>query len=210
MRRRLIQLFLVAAVFCFPSWESSAASSDNEARLRESLRSVTIQLRALEDERAVLQAKQMESGKEVESLRKQVEELKQQLAESAKKADYERAVGEFNRRLSAQNETISNLGETLEKWKGAYNEAVLLARSKEAERGQLAIQLESMTKQVALYKEKNAELFKIGTEILNRYAGMGIGEAMTAREPFIGYKRVQLQNIVQDYQDKLLDGKVTP
>jgi len=210
MRRGILLLVVPMTALCLSLWQANAASPDNETRLRESLRSVTIQLRASEDERAVLQAKQSESGKEVELLRKQVEELTKTLGESAKKADFERAVGEFNQRLAAQNGTITSLGETLEKWKAAYNEAAAVARAKEAERGQLAARLEVLTKQLAVYKEKNSELYKIGNEILDRYAGIGIGDAVTAREPFIGFKRVQLQNTVQDYQDKLLDGKVTP
>ena len=210
MRRGLLLLVVAVMALALPLCQANAASTDNETRLREALRNATIQLRASEDERAVLQAKQAESGKDVELLRKQVEELTKMLGESVKKADLERAVGEFNQRITAQNGTISSLGETLEKWKAAYNDAAGVARTKEAERAKLAAQVENMTKQLANYKEKNAALYKVGLEILDRYAGIGIGDAMASREPFVGFKRVELQNIVQDYQDQLLDGKVTP
>lgn len=209
MRRALISFMVMTAAICAALAGAAAAPNDNETRLREALRSATLQMRAMEDERAMLQAKQTESSKEAETLRQRVTELTKQLDESIKKADLEKAVAEFNRRLAEQNETIAKLGETLEKWKAAYNEAANVARTKESERSRLAVQLGGMTKQATTCKEMNAELYKVGTEILDRYAGVGIGDALASREPFIGFKRVELQNLVQDYQDKLLDQKVT-
>ena len=50
---------------------------------------------------------------------------------------------------------------------------------------------------------KNYELFKLANEILTRYEKFGLGEALTAREPFTGLTRVKLENLVQDYQDTL-------
>jgi hypothetical protein len=57
---------------------------------------------------------------------------------------------------------------------------------------------------------KNFELFKLGNEILKRYEKFGLGDALAAREPFTGITRVKLQNLVQDYQDKLADQRVKP
>lgn len=187
-----------------------AASTDNETRLREALRSALTQLRAAEDERAVLQAKQASSAKETESLRAQVAALTKELDDSVKKTEFERAVNEFNMKLSMQNETIAQLSETLDKWKVAYNEAVTVARAKEAQRAQLAVELGGMQKQYAVCRDANGELYKIGSEILDRYAGVGVSDAFTTREPFVGFKRVELQNLVQDYQDQLLDRKIAP
>ena len=57
-------------------------------------------------------------------------------------------------------------------------------------------------------ERKNAELFKLGNEILTRYEKFGLGDALAAREPFTGLARVKLENLVQDYQDKIADQKV--
>jgi hypothetical protein len=45
---------------------------------------------------------------------------------------------------------------------------------------------------------------------LDRYEKFGLGDALTAREPFVGLTKVKFQNLVQDYQDKLSDQKVKP
>ncbi|GGF47770.1 hypothetical protein GCM10011611_62720 [Aliidongia dinghuensis] len=196
------------------------ADGDTETRLREALRSAISQVRSLEDQQAALQAKQAESDKQNEALRQQVDGLTKQLAEGSgakpashkgeDQAAYEQAVAEFNRKISAQNDAIGKMGETLDKWKAAYNEAATVARAKEAERAQLAGKVDGLGKRAESCEAKNTALFKLGNEILDRYAGVDIGDALGASEPFIGTKRVELQNIAQDYQDKLLDQKATP
>jgi hypothetical protein len=58
---------------------------------------------------------------------------------------------------------------------------------------------------------KNAALYKLGNQILDAYSHKDdIFGAIADREPFIGFKRVQLQNIVQDDQDKLYNDQVNP
>ena len=42
---------------------------------------------------------------------------------------------------------------------------------------------------------KNYELFKLANEILTRYEKFGLGEALTAREPFTGLTRVKRENL---------------
>ena len=55
---------------------------------------------------------------------------------------------------------------------------------------------------------KNLELYKTGREILTRYEKFGLGDAIGAKEPFVGLSRVKLENLVQDYKSKLLNQTV--
>jgi hypothetical protein len=72
------------------------------------------------------------------------------------------------------------------------------------------MQIILLQRTVADRETKNAELFKIGNEILNRYEKYSLGEALLAKEPFTGITRVKLETLVQDYQDKISDQKTTP
>ncbi len=47
-------------------------------------------------------------------------------------------------------------------------------------------------------------------DILTRYEKFGLGDALTAREPFTGITRVKLQSLFEDYQDKLVDQRIKP
>jgi hypothetical protein len=56
---------------------------------------------------------------------------------------------------------------------------------------------------VADQRTRNAAMFQTANEILTRYERFGLGEALAAKEPFVGVTRVKLENQVQDYEDKL-------
>jgi len=202
----LAVLLLVTATG--PAWADEAA----ETRLRDALRQATIQVRTLEDSQAALQAKQSDLEKERDALRQQVEALSKGPKggdPEAARAQGEAMAAEFNRRLAAENEQAVHLNETLEKWKAAYNQAAEVARAKEAERAKLAAEREGMDKRATSCEAKNVELFKVGNEILDHLKDVDVAEAMAAHEPFFGIKKVELQNLAQDYQDKLLDQRVT-
>lgn len=61
---------------------------------------------------------------------------------------------------------------------------------------------------LVLGRNRNAELYQIASDILDRYAHMGVGEAMVRREPFVQAARVDLQNRVQDYEDRLRAARI--
>ncbi|HSZ74298.1 MAG TPA: hypothetical protein VK779_05715, partial [Rhizomicrobium sp.] len=57
---------------------------------------------------------------------------------------------------------------------------------------------------------KNDKLLAVGKEILDAYSKFSFNDAVFANEPFIGERRVELENLAQDYGDKLYDGKFDP
>jgi hypothetical protein len=50
----------------------------------------------------------------------------------------------------------------------------------------------------------------LSNEILTRYEKFSLGEALAAREPFIGLTRVKLENLTQDYSDKISKQQAKP
>ena len=57
---------------------------------------------------------------------------------------------------------------------------------------------------------KNTLLVKAGKEMVQRYKDLTIGEIVVSREPMIQQRRVEIQNQLQESQDKFLDQKVNP
>ena len=186
-----------------------AADANNpEARLRELLRNTMLQLRTAETERASLQNAQAENEKQKKVLSDQVEALSQQLKTDKETAD--KTIADLNAKSSRQEADISQLKEALAKWKESQKQAVDLAAAKETQRAKLAADNILLQRRVDDYHSKNLVLFKVGNEVLDRYEKFGLGDALTAREPFVGLTKVKFQNLVQDYQDKLSDQKIKP
>jgi chromosome segregation ATPase len=197
MRHLAIVIFVALAVG-LPAVAHAQSETD---RLREALRSVTTQLRASEDQRAALQAKQAEGERERDRLQKQSDAFKAQLKD-AEQAN-QQAVDEFNQRLAERDAT-------LEKWKSAYEEAANVARAKDAERAKFEGEATAFKASTKACEAKNLQLFKASDEMLTKFKTMNLGEFLAAHEPMVGIKRVELQNLLQDYRDKILDQKVKP
>jgi DNA repair exonuclease SbcCD ATPase subunit len=116
--------------------------------------------------------------------------------------------------LKAQNpdfaQALDQFGADIQAWVTGYDEYVQLANRTEAERARLAAQAQQLQRTVADREAKNLALFKLGEELLARYEKAGVGDVLLDKEPFIGVSRVKLQNLVQDYEDKLRDQVVVP
>lgn len=184
-------------------------------RMRESLRTTMAQLQAAEAEKAALQAAQAENEAKMKQFTAELDSLKKKAANE--KAASDKSIFDLNSKIAnqsqeiaVQKENLTKLSETLEKWKAGYNKAAGLARTKDAERAKLQSKVIVLERTVADRETKNAELFRTANEILSRYENFGLGRALVAREPFVGITRVKLENLVQDYRDRILDNKVRP
>jgi chromosome segregation ATPase len=171
------------------------ADEATETKLRETLRNTMLQLRTAQNDRAALQASQAENEAKLKKLTSQVEDLTKR-ANEAEKASSEQQV------------QLAKFKEALQKWEDAYKQAVDLANTKEAARAKLAGEVSDLQHRVADQQTRNAALFRTANEILTRYERFGLGEALAAKEPFVGVTRVKLENLVQDYEDKLADERI--
>jgi len=179
----------------------STALADTDAdRLRDALRTSTQQLRALEDQRAAVQAKLADAERDKAAMKAQLDQARADLKQAEKQR--RDLVEEFNQRLAERDDTLS-------KWKSAYEDAATVARSKDAERAKFESEATNYKASTKSCLAKNAQLMKVGRELLRRYEALTVGDMVVAREPLLQARRVEIQNLLQDYQDKLLDQKAT-
>ena len=180
---------------------ASAAHAESDTdRLREALRAATLRARSLEDERAALQAKLADAEREKASLKTHIDAARAETQQVEKQ--HREAVDEFNHSLAERDET-------LEKWKGAYEEAAGVARAKDAERAKFQGEAGAYKARAKNCLEKNAQLVKVGRELLDRYEAVTIGDLLAAREPLLGFGRVEVEILLQNSTDKILDQKAT-
>jgi len=188
----------------------NAADQANSAeeRLRGMLRSTMLQLRDAQNQLATLQSAQAESDKQKQALTDRVDELTKQAA--ADKDAATKTIADLNAKVTDQSAEVTQLKDALDKWKEAYNKAVEVANTKEAQRAKFESQAILLQRRVENDESKNLALYKLGKEVLDRYEKFGLGTAITSREPFVGITKVKLENLVQDYSDKMLDQTIKP
>lgn len=156
--------------------------------------------------------------------------LKTQLAEVQKRLDEEKA-----KSAAAQNQlksTKRNLGDTdtlLEKYKATdvglrerieqqrgkmkevvdkYKELVSTLRQLEAERNQLRVDLTTKDKAFEVCAQKNVQLYQTSLELADQYEKKGVWQSLVASEPVTQIKRVEIENIVQEYINRVEQSRV--
>lgn len=190
-------------------------ASPGEEKLREALRTVTLQLRTAQSESAAATADKAAAEVKNAELTRQLEQANQQVTAAQKVRDEgqeaaARLQAQLQSRLEAAQQQLARLGKSLEEWKAAHAGIAALAKKKEAARAEAAAKNAALERRVADLRTRNTDLFKTANEILDRYRKFSLGEALAAREPFTGLTRVKLQNQLQEYSEKLLDQTSNP
>jgi hypothetical protein len=178
----------------------AARAQDNaEARLRDALRRTTIELRGLQDSQAALQAS-------ADQAQKQVDALTAKLADAAKSAQSEQEIAQLRAALQSQQDQNKVLQSGLQRWQGAYQQAAEVARAKDAESKTLGTRSKELDGKLGVCTAANGKLIAVADDILHLYRTQDFRSLLLGSyEPLLGLKKVELQNTVQSYEDRILD-----
>jgi len=207
-RSYFILLIIASLAAAHTAFAQQAQPNPAEAKLREGLRNTMLQLRTMQGERDQLTVDKTVLENEKKELTDKLEALTRQSAANQDAA--QKNIAALEAKLAVRETEAAQLSASLEKWKASQKEAATLAAKKESERAAAAARIIELDRQVADQQRKNAEMFKIGNEVLHRYEKFVIGDALVAREPFTGIARVKFQTLIQDFQDQITDQRIKP
>jgi hypothetical protein len=177
-------------------------------RMRDQLRTVMIQQQKTEAERATLQAANVELEDKLKTLDTKFKILGKE--SNAQKDTDAKSITDLKAKVMEQEREQARLQEALTNWKTGYEKLTAAAKKIDGQRAELSARVILQDRRISDYLRKNDALYKAGSEILTRYEGFGLGTAIAAREPFTRNMRVKMETLVQDYSDKLVDGKIKP
>jgi chromosome segregation ATPase len=177
------------------------AADDGQARLREALRAAMLQLRTMQSDLAAAQSAQGALTTENQALKARIEASRRD-AQHDQEASAKQ-LADLRATAARQDRELAQLRETVQTWESSSRTATALAAQKENDRAQLASAQLALRRTIEEREAQNRELYRIGMEILQRYEKFSLGEALAAREPFVGTTRTRLENQVQGYEDKL-------
>ncbi len=201
--RMFFQWVLVASV---GSVGLAADISPNEARLRESVKGLMVQLRTIQAERDTLDAAKNEHEQKAKELGEKLAALTK--ASDTEREGLERTVSGLRSKVAELEKENGGLKADLAQAVGVGTQTADRLKKKEADGLKLGERIVDLERKVSEGERKNLELHRLGKEILERYEKFGLGTALTAREPFVGTTRVRLQNLVQEYSDKLSEQRI--
>ena len=180
---------------------TGASAEGMEERLRTQLRSTTQQLQALQSQQAQASAAQLAAQNEVKAAQAQIKQLTAELAKTKSLAD--QLVGQQQSLHSQAQAQVAASNEQTGKFKKAYDELLVMARAKEAERSKLQAQLTERDTQVQQCSAKNQQMYGVAKQILTAYENIDVAEVMKIRQPFAGSARVKFEEMAQGFGDDL-------
>ena len=198
----------VLLVFALAVTLHAADENGIETKLREALRNTMLKLRDAQGQVATAQAAQIAAEEKIKELTAKNASLSKELFSERNTST--NMIAELNTKLAERGTVITSLQAKVEKWKKSYSELTAFAAHKESERAKYLDKSIKLERQVASQQVKNLEMFKAGMDTLNRYEKFGLGDALLAREPFIGTTKVKFENLIQDQADKLSDARIQP
>ncbi|WP_454562014.1 DNA repair protein [Pseudomonas sp. AIG] len=180
---------------------TGAHAEGMEERLRTQLRSTTQQLQALQSQQAQASAAQLAAQNEAKAAQAQIKQLTAELAKT--KGVAEQLAGQQQNLHSQAQAQVAASAEQTGKFKKAYDELLVMARAKEAERSKLQAQLTERDTQVQQCSVKNQQMYGVAKQILTAYENIDVAEVMKIRQPFAGSARVKFDELAQGFGDDL-------
>lgn len=113
------------------------------------------------------------------------------------------AQAELNRKLEDADRQIAALTTQ-------HRDTVGQLATRESELKQVRQDLEQGKATGASCEVKNLQLFEYSQELLSRYQKKGVWAALSQKEPLTGLNEVSMENVVQEYREKLKSQKLTP
>ncbi len=201
-RTLLIAGLLIPLVLC----GGGALAGDSETdQLREQLRATVLQLRQLQDQQAAAPAPT--ATPPADDVTRKLAAAQAQLRAARRDAKRAALLQAALDKAQADNTALTAAGAAsaaeIERLKTAYGQSVDAGRTVTGERDRLKSQLAQMTLIAGACQAKNGRLVAFAESLLEAYRKVGIGEVLAAREPVLGLRRVQLENIAQDREDSV-------
>ncbi len=193
-----------------------AASDKKASREREALRRAQMelqqargQLSGLEQEKAQL-AKDLEAaGKAAKSAEGRAGRLRRDLkAEQQRREALEKELEQTKQDLAGSGQRLAETRKTLGETGAKLAETADLLRRTQAEKSNLESIKARNEREIASCEDKNLKLYQTGRELMLRFERKTCGEIMAQGEPFTGLKRVEVENLLEEYRDKLDEQKL--
>jgi len=168
------------------------------------------QLQQLGSERTALQSENARMKKELAELTKERDSLKAGRAALTERAHAgEAAVARSRQEKESADAENEKLKERMQELIAKFRETAQTLREVEAERTNFKQTLVTRDAELTGCIDKNRALYELNGEVLTRLDGEGIFSRMARAEPFTKLKRVQLENLIEDYKYRAEDQKVT-
>jgi chromosome segregation ATPase len=209
---------VLLALLCGPLLAQQPPPDRQASRERELLRRAQAGQKQAEESLAALAAEKGKLAGQLQEVESKVSKFAGAASREKKRADdLERALREAVGTRDVLQKERDGLSTRLAGVEGQVREtAAELARAKRAlaeREAELTLSKELASREGAARAEaesKNAKLYALSRELMERYRSQGFWEAVRRKEPFMGLKQVEVENLLEQYRDRADEARVIP
>jgi chromosome segregation ATPase len=151
----------------------------------------------LQAENAALAGEKEQLSKGLESLKSTLAGLETRLRETeGALAGAKESNAELTQRLDETLERLHNLA-------AKHREQGRVLQVTEGSRARLEATSAEQAHRIEDLESKNLKLYGIDRELVERYDKKGVWEAIQEGEPFTGLKQVEMENLLEEYRDRM-------
>jgi chromosome segregation ATPase len=209
--------FLLVALLGVTSVHAQQASREQEQvrRLRAQAQHLQQALSAEQQARqqAAAEADRLKQAAEVElpKLEEEAAAARRRAGSAQKQADtLARELDEARRAGAALTLQLEETRKRLEERERDLAQTRGALQTTERDLGSTRNQAETLTGRIAQCEKDNVALYRTGIEMLDRWRDRSLGERVAQAEPFTQVGRVKLENLVENYRDRLDERVVQP
>ena len=198
MRALTLSLIITAALITTITHAQTQRSGNDVTRVMQQLQQVTAEKTRLQSEN--------------DAMKKQLEEMKAKLGKAG--AD-QTMVQTQKRELEASNARQKESTDALEQLRGKMQELIAKFRETatqlqtvEADRQQLKVTLDTRQRDYNACVDRNVGLYFLNDEILHRLEDRSWWDRTSEHEPFTRIARTRLDNLVDEYRDRVEELRV--
>lgn len=210
---RLVVLLVLGSLVFGPA---AAASDKKASREKEAMRRAQMQLQQVQGQLATLEQEKATLGSERDQARKDAKAAQGKLGKLNKSLSEEKARGEqlakeleaVKQDLAASQTRLTDTETRLTETAKNLNQTQQTLARTESDKRQLEGVKTRQEREIASCEGKNLKLYQTGRELMTRFEQKTCGEILAQKEPFTGLKRVEVENLLEEYRDKLDDQKL--
>jgi len=214
MRSKPVRVFkislgmMLTGALLFAGVDTAQAAAKKDPAKQE-LRRMQMALKQAQDEKAALEQEKAGHGQELEALKKKMDEQASAAARAKHaKAALEKESASLRQDKARLTEEVERLKKELAENQSALRDTSQNLRQETSLKQRLEQNLSARGKALDDCHAKNKTIYQYHVELLNRAQSRGSLDVLLEAEPVLGFKRVQIEQLMEVYRDKLDEQKV--
>jgi len=212
-RNRWIPLLLL----CLVAAGTAQADSEKKGnREREALRRVQLQLQQMQGQVSTLEQEKTQLSQDLDKAASEAKKatgraarLSRDLkAERSKRENLEKTLEQANKDLASHRERLAQTEQQLAETRSTLAKTSQTLSITEGDKRRLEGIKASQEREIASCESKNLKLYQTGRDLMTRFEQKTCNEVMAQKEPLFGLKRVEIENLLEEYRDKLDEQKL--